>query len=84
MSRLCECGCGRATKPAARTIAANQTVKGFPQRFIKGHSGGPDPPITVQQRAYMAAFDHRMAHDPDMALDLLMEVGRRRQAEVLP
>jgi len=39
MSGLCECGCGRATKIAARTNRRWGHVKGEPLRYIVGHSG---------------------------------------------
>lgn len=44
---LCECGCGRETRVAARTDRRAGQTKGVPLRFIKGHSGvagrrGPD------------------------------------------
>lgn len=36
-AKLCECGCGRPTKPAACTDRKHGRVKGVPQRFIQGH-----------------------------------------------
>jgi hypothetical protein len=38
-SGQCECGCGRATRIAPRTIGRLGWVKGEPIRFIRGHCG---------------------------------------------
>lgn len=35
---LCECGCGRSTRPAKASHARKGIVKGVPARFIRGHS----------------------------------------------
>ena len=37
--RLCECGCGGSPPIAKRTRRAMDHVKGYPVRFIPGHSG---------------------------------------------
>ena len=37
---LCQCGCGQATNPARQTARRKGLVKGKPQRFVCGHSGG--------------------------------------------
>jgi hypothetical protein len=41
---LCECGCGQPAPLAKRTDRRQGTVKGEPQRYIRGHSmkSGPD------------------------------------------
>lgn len=36
--KLCECGCGRPTKPAPQSHTAKGWVKGEPMRFLRGHS----------------------------------------------
>jgi len=37
--KLCECGCGQATKIATRNYAAKGHVKGRPLRYVAGHHG---------------------------------------------
>lgn len=39
--RLCECGCGRPTRPAPKTSKRDGWKKGQPQRFIHGHNKIP-------------------------------------------
>jgi len=36
----CECGCGSPAPIAKRTNRSDGAIKGFPQRFIRGHSMG--------------------------------------------
>lgn len=44
--RLCECGCGKATRLASKTRADRGHVRGQPLRFIAGHHvpANPCPP----------------------------------------
>jgi hypothetical protein len=42
--KLCECGCGHPTQPAARTDARRGLVKDTPARFLRGHKPGPYGP----------------------------------------
>ena len=39
MIKLCECGCGKATKLARQSNSAYGWVRGEPLRFLHGHSG---------------------------------------------
>jgi hypothetical protein len=38
---LCECGCGRQTRVANKTVREKGWVKGQPLRYIKGHNHQP-------------------------------------------
>jgi hypothetical protein len=40
---LCECGCGKHTKLAAKNDASSGRVKGQPMRYLKGHRSSPYP-----------------------------------------
>src|SRR3954470_5844448 len=35
---LCECGCGKKTNLSPLTSAVKQQYRGYPQRFVQGHS----------------------------------------------
>lgn len=41
-AHLCECGCGRATKPAPYTYIKRGWIQGHPLRFLNGHNGRID------------------------------------------
>lgn len=49
MSKLCECGCGRAAPIAQRTNHAFGHIKGQPVRFILGHNGAKSPVKYVEE-----------------------------------
>jgi hypothetical protein len=38
-SGLCMCGCGEQSPIATKTSTSNGVIKGFPQRYCKGHNG---------------------------------------------
>lgn len=42
-SRLCACGCGRATRLASKTDATRGWTKGEPLAYLHGHGGGSSP-----------------------------------------
>ena len=43
---LCDCGCGEPTRPAPRTSRERGWVKGQPIRFINGHHGRLEVPLS--------------------------------------
>jgi superfamily II DNA or RNA helicase len=59
-SGFCECGCGRKTKIAKRTMTSRGWVKGQPLRFILNHSSKAEPKRRFQSFEKAREYAHTL------------------------